>query len=166
MSQGRPRFDTIKDDLQSYIGTSGPLMVAITRRPPTTDSLEAFRDALRKHSAAYPEQMLLLVALRSKRPRLSNSGRMKIVDMWGEFGGRIAVGVWVGGQSFARSLQRSFITAVSLIRVRDTPFRVVSTGAEAMNWFIELQPQYADLVPGWKAAIATFVEDEDARIDA
>ncbi len=159
----RPRFEIVKDDLQSFIGTSGPLMMAVTRRPPTTESLDSFRDALRKHSAAYPDQMLLLVALRSKRPRLSNSGRTKIIDMWGEFGGRIAVGVWVGGRSFAKSLQRSFITALSLIRVRETPFRVVSEGSDALEWFSELQPRYRDLVPGWKEAVTALVEREDAR---
>ncbi|MEM6991345.1 MAG: hypothetical protein AAF721_12625 [Myxococcota bacterium] len=154
------RFEILKDDLQSFVGTSGPLLFAVTRRPPTIASLEFFRDAMRDHVAKYPERVLLLVALRSRRPRLSQGARSMIVELWSEFGSRSVVGVWVGGQSFAKSLQRSFITALSLIRVRKTPFKVVADASDAVDWFVELEPSYATVRDDWLKAVQAVIDGD------
>ena len=135
-------------------------MVWATRRAPSPESTERFVGALRNHAGRPPggERLFLLVALGAKRPRMEAAVREAIIAAWRELGSRYAVAMWARQKSFAGSLQRSFITALSLLRINKTPTRLVTSYAGALEWFETLEPIEAGVRDAWRSMLES-VED-------
>lgn len=135
-------------------------MVLATRQAPSLESTQRFVGALRAHVENHPEgeQLFLLVALGAKRPRLDAAVREGIVAAWREMGRRYAVAMWARQKSFAGSLQRSFITALALLRVAKTPMRLVSSYTGAMDFFETIEPIEPGVRDAWRSMLES-VED-------
>lgn len=130
-----------RDDERSFLARCGPLVIAITRRPPVVEGIRKFGNLIRDATKESAAGAYVFVALGADRPRLDEEVRKEIVVLWRELGEAMNVAVWVRRGSFAGALQRSFITAVSLLRVRSTPLKVVSGPDGAYGWFLSLNPE-------------------------
>ena len=102
--------------------------------------------------------LFLLVALGAKRPRLDAAVREGIIAAWREMGRRYAVAMWARQKSFAGSLQRSFITALALLRVAKTPMRLVSSYTGAMDFFETIETIEPGVRDAWRSMLES-VED-------
>lgn len=142
-----------RDDEQSFWARCGPLALVVTRQPPTAESMNAFREFLHELAADHPNAIYLLVALGARRPRLEEEVRQAIASLWRELGEAVNVAVWVRRGSFAGALQRSFITAVSMLRIRDTPTKVVTSPDGAFDWFLSLDVGLAEHAGTWRELV-------------
>lgn len=139
-------------------------MVLATRRAPSPESTERFVGALRNHAARHPdgEQLFLLVALGAKRPRLDAAVREAIIAAWREMGSRYAVAMWARRKSFAGSLQRSFITALALLRIAKTPMRLISSYTGAIDFFETVEPVEAGVREAWRSMLASVTDFQES----
>ena len=148
-------MELLFDDEEMYLASEGRLIVLATRRAPTPDSTKRFHNALRRHADAHAddERLFMLAALGAKRPRLDPQVRTGIIAAWRDPGYRYAVAMWARQKSFAGSLQRSFITALSLLRVRRTPMRLVNGYAAALDWFETVAPSGDGVRDAWRSML-------------
>ena len=119
---------------------------------------------MREHaeSHAEDERLFLLAALGAKRPRLDPDVRAQIIQAWRDPGHRYAVAVWARRRSFAGSLQRSFITALSMLRINKTPMRLVSSYTAAMDWFETVEPIETGVRDAWRSMLESVEDFQDS----
>lgn len=148
-------MEVLFDDEDMLLVREGRLVVLATRRAPSPESTTRFVGALLAHAESHAEheQLFLLVALGAKRPRLDAAVRERIIAAWREIGGRYAVAMWARQKSFAGALQRSFITALALLRINKTPMRLVSSHVGAMEFFETIEPVEASVRDAWRTML-------------
>jgi len=145
------------DDRDMFCAQEGRLVVVSTRRAPSAASTERFATGLRRHAAIHPddERLFLLLALGAERPRLDPDARTALVNVWRDPGHRYTLAIWARRQSFAGAIQRSLITALSLLRVNEAPMRVVDGYAAALRWFENIEPDAAAAHQAWASMLAS-----------
>ncbi|MEM6295347.1 MAG: hypothetical protein AAGA54_29005 [Myxococcota bacterium] len=121
-------------DERFVLGQRGRMIVAVTTRPPTGDSIGRFVSWLEQAKPAADGPLVGVIVPSAKRPAFDAEAREAARQMWSSFEGNLhGVAVWIRHQSFIGALQRSLVTAVLMIQRANIPNRVVASAAEAID---------------------------------
>ena len=152
----------LSDGPQSAIAVGGRLVVSMTLRPPTVESVIRFRTLLLARAREVEDSICVVIIPGARRPALDHDVRREIRETWQALASVVTgAAIWIRRGSFVGALQRSLVTAMMLAIRRASPTQVVASASEATAWFASLDAALGAQTARWTALLDEFVADRD-----
>ncbi len=136
-SANRRPIQPVLIEPEHVFGTLGNLAIAVTRDPPTSESVRQFIHRVDKLRKEHPDGVVVVVAPRAKRPALSAEARQTIVAHWPRIERHMSCCVVLFRASgFVSAIQRSLVTTIMSLRRTELPIKVSSNPFDAATFIV------------------------------
>ena len=157
-------LDVVSAGPQSVIAVGGRLVVSMTLRPPTVESVGRFRELVIDRATEAGAGICSIIVPAAKRPALDAAVRAEIGKTFAVLMPNLTgTAIWIRRRSFVGALQRSLVTAMVLSIRGRAPTTVVSTAEAAATWFAQQDASLAEEVYDWIDPIERFITAFDPR---
>ena len=142
---GDERLRVMVRDERFVLGQRGRMIVTVTTKPPTGDSIGRFVAWLDRATQTANGPLVGVIIPSAERPGFDAEARDAARQMWARFEDSLgAVAVWIRRESFVGALQRSLVTAVLMIRRAN----IVSSAQQVMPSTSSASPRNSNAPPG------------------
>ena len=158
---GDERLRVMVRDERFVLGQRGRMIVTVTTKPPTGDSIGRFVAWLDRATQTANGPLVGVIIPSAERPGFDAEARDAARQMWARFEDSLgAVAVWIRRESFVGALQRSLVTAVLMIRRVNIANRVVGSAGDAID-FLGVAPEFERAA--WTLDLTAFATAHDPR---
>ncbi|HMR75476.1 MAG TPA: hypothetical protein PKD61_10190 [Polyangiaceae bacterium] len=130
------------------IASVGNLAIAVTRQPPSLESIREFTSCVDALCTQFPDGVAVLIAPRGPRPSLTPEAGRAIVSSWRRLEPCISCSVVLFRSSgFVSAIQRSLTTALLGMHQSSVPLKASANPFEAADFIVRHEASHAPAGP-------------------
>ena len=156
----RFRVAITSEDSTHVVACLDNVLIALTREPPSVQSVQGFIDHAEKLSARYPDGIAILIVPRAPKPALAPGVPRAVIRAWRQLHPKlVCAAVLIRSTGLAGALQRGLISTVINLRPNSLPVKLSANPYDAAEWIVRHNPRHTGEALALGRAFATFLQE-------
>jgi hypothetical protein len=155
------------EDATYVLGSVDNVLVALTRQPPTVDSVRRFADHAESLSQRYPDGIAILIIPRAPKPALGPGVPRAVLAAWRRLEPvLICSAVLIRSTGVVGALQRGLVSPLLNVRPGSSPVKLSANPYDAAEWIARHASRHEGAALPLGRAFAAFLEEHEGPVSS